>query len=55
MKDLEEFQELKLSTILLTPAENQNYFNVSSDYCIIAIVLDPRFKLDFYHDSQRRK
>ena len=52
MKDLEEFQELKLSTILLTPAENQNYFNVSSDYCIIAIVLDPRFKLDFYHDSQ---
>lgn len=31
----------------------EDYFNISSDYCIIAIVLDPRFKLDFYHDTLR--
>lgn len=30
-----------------------SYFNISSDYCIIAIVLDPRFKLDFYHSDKR--
>lgn len=28
------------------------YFNISSDYCIMAIVLDPRFKLDFYHNDK---
>lgn len=31
----------------------EDYFNISSDYCIFAIVLDPRFKLDFYHDPNR--
>ena len=31
----------------------EDYFNISSDYCTIAIVLDPRFKLDFYHDPAK--
>ena len=31
----------------------ENYYNMSSDYCVIAIVLDPRLKLDFYHDQKK--
>ncbi len=29
------------------------YFDISSDYCTIAILLDPRFKLDFYVDDTK--
>lgn len=29
------------------------YFDISSDYCTIAILLDPRFKLDFYVDDAK--
>jgi hypothetical protein len=31
----------------------EKYFNIYSDYCTIAIFLDPRFKLDFYVDSTK--
>lgn len=31
----------------------ENYFNISSEYCTIEIVLDPRFKLDFFDDSSK--
>jgi hypothetical protein len=31
----------------------EGYFNVSNDYCTVAILLDPRFKLDFYVDDSK--
>lgn len=33
----------------------EQYFNVSSDYCIYSIVLDPRMKLTFYEDAEQSK
>ncbi|KAK6093373.1 hypothetical protein MT418_005998 [Batrachochytrium dendrobatidis] len=29
------------------------YFNVSSNHCVIAVVLDPRHKLEFYDDENQ--
>lgn len=31
----------------------EKYFNISSDYCIASVVLDPRHKLDFYNEDGR--
>ena len=31
----------------------ESYFNISSDYCILAVVLDPRQKLQFYDDESK--
>lgn len=29
----------------------EQYFDISSDYCAIAVILDPRHKLDFFEDD----
>ena len=34
-------------------AKLEKFFNVSSDFCITAVVLDPRFKLHFFDEDNR--
>jgi hypothetical protein len=34
-------------------AKLDKYYNIYSDYCTIAILLDPRLKLDFYVDADK--